>query len=681
MKLNLIFVLMFLIFVSSVSATPVFVSINTNDQDNVYGVNDNKINLTVTMNSNGYAVYVDFSNIEAGANGTQKVINNLDRTYTINYTILDPDNTNPVNLTIVAFDPSDNSFTSNESFNVIMDDINPVIINQIKTPFIAFIGDDLILNATISDDFGIKTILITNDLNGSLGNYTNITNTNNNYSYKVNSNLLTNGQINWKYVAIDKANNVDEGNLVSSRLNNRTNISISPATPNGMNGWYISEPIITLLKDLSSGTTFFRFGNSLLETYTGPFNRTNSLNGLQELFYFTNFINSVSNRTEPLQKFTLYVDTRRPTISNARPSNNSITGPNGRLSALVQDIFLSNSGINLTSVKMFLDSNLLSSTVTKINNLSGSVNSTYNSLLGGLHNVTINAMDIAGNNASFTWYFSIDSTNISQLNVYSPENLNYNKSRILVNLSASEKASLYLFDTFDNKTKLLCSNCDKYANFLNFKDGFHNIKLIASDNASNNISKDVNLFVDSIKPVILNLNLRNNTVTNSSFFDINYNEIFLKNVKFYYEDTENNILTGIVLSNCVNGTNKRCNLNLNKNGLDGKTIVYYFSVEDNLRSVLSKKQEVKFDFSSPSLNILSPQNTVYNKKLNLTMISNEKLKKLSYFERGKETPLCTSCSGFNKTSFFVNGTHTLVFKAIDLVGNSNTFSRTFTVII
>src|SRR3989344_5793894 len=243
---------------------------------------------------------------------------------------------------------------------------------------------------------------------------------------------------------------------VSSAYAINTNISFSPSTPNGNNGWFVIEPIITLTGN-SSGITYFRFGNNPWITYTNSFNRTNTINGIQDLFYFTNF----SNSSEDVQKYTLYVDINKPSISNLKPINNGFSGTNGKISAVISDVFLRNSGINISSIKMFLDNNSINFTTFITNNL-------------------------------------------------------------------------YVSVSFDNKIRLLCSNCDKYSNFLNFQDGEHEVRFIASDNASNNISKEIRFFIDTVKPIIIGVNLKNNTVSNSSFFSVKYSEKFLQGVYFYY---------------------------------------------------------------------------------------------------------------------------------------------------
>ncbi len=681
MRLILIFTIIFLISIISVNAVPFFVSINSNDQDNVYGVNDRLVNLTVTMNSNRYTIFVNFLNMETGANGTQKVINNNDGTYTINYTILSPSSTNPINLSVTAFDPIDSTFVTNNSFNVIMDNTNPVIVSQTKTPFISFNTDNLILNGTINDNFGIKQAFITGNWEGIFKNYSTITNISNVYSHQLNSSFLTNGQILiWKYAAIDKANNVGEGFLVITRLNNQTNLSISPSTPNGINGWYTVEPIITLLGDLNSSTTFFRFGNSILTTYVAPFNRTNTINGIQKLFYFTNFTNNVSNRTEDIQNITLFVDTKKPAISNLQPANNSFTGVNGKISAVIDDVFLANSGLNLSTVKLFLDYELTNAIVTKINNLSATINLNF-ILNNGNHNVTVNGMDIAGNNASLTWTFTVNPNNNSLLNVDSPGNLNYNANKILINISINQKVKLFYYDNFDNKTVLLCSVCNSFKSFLSFKDGEHKIKFIASDNASNNVSQDITFFVDNVKPVILSLNFKNKSITNSTFFEIRYTEKFLQNISFFYKLNTSSSFNAVNLNNCLNGTNMKCNLSLSNTGLDGKTIIYYFVIKDKINNATSKKQNILFDFSNPFLSILNLNSTYKTKSVRFDIKSNEKLKSLSYTDNGKNIPLCTNCISYNKTNSFSNGSHNITFKAVDLVGNSNMFNKTFNIII
>ena len=684
MKLFLIVLFFSLIIINNVNAIPFFVSISTNDEDNVYGVNDNQINITARLNSNNFNVSVNFSIIETGTNGSQRVINNNDGSYTINYTILNPVDSNVFNLSVFAFDTNDNTTTVNNSFVVIIDNSSPVISNQNKFPFIAFNTDDLVLNATITDNFGIKAVFITGNWNGSFVNYTSITNISNIFSHIVGSSFLENGEIlRWKYVGVDKANNTGEGILIIQRLNNRTNVSISPSLPNGNNGWYITEPIITLLSDLNSSTTFFRFNSFNLQSYTVPFNRSNLLGGIQQIFYFTNFTNNVSNRTEKLQNFTLYVDTEKPVITNILPLNNSATMNSTILFGVLNELSVGTSGINLSTAKMFLDGNLVSANVQMVNNLDANISFNANSLSNGFHNITVSVLDIAGNNGSLTWFFSIDSSNISTINVTSPENRVYDKSRIETNIILNETASkLILFDNFDNKSRLLCNNCRNFSKSLSFREGQHKVSFIASDNASNNISKDVVFSVDLKRPRILRLNYKNKTSSNLSFFDVNYNENFLDSLKFYYRENTSSVFSFSVLNNCKNGTNVHCNLSISSSGLDGKTIIYYFNVSDKVNSSLSKKQEIRFDFSNPALTILDPDNTIYNiKSIRFDIISNEKLKLLSYTDNnGKKIPLCSNCLFYNKTINFKNGTHNIDFKAVDLVGNLNIFSRSFIVL-
>src|SRR3989338_3018866 len=111
MRLFLILVLIVLLIVN-VNAVPFFVSISTNDEDNVYGVNDNRLNMSVRMNSNRYVIYADFATIETGSNGTQRVVNNGDGSYTINYTILSAASTNSVVYSVASVSIVDYSLSS-----------------------------------------------------------------------------------------------------------------------------------------------------------------------------------------------------------------------------------------------------------------------------------------------------------------------------------------------------------------------------------------------------------------------------------------------------------------------------------------------------------------------------------------------------------------------------------------
>ena len=89
-----------------------------------------------------------------------------------------------------------------------------------------------------------------------------------------------------------------------------TTLSAAPAAPDGLNGWYVSAPTITLWRDVA-GTSYYHWQDAAtLTTYTSPFS---AIEGSHTLVYFS--ADSLNNTEAPRPPATFRLDTVDATIT------------------------------------------------------------------------------------------------------------------------------------------------------------------------------------------------------------------------------------------------------------------------------------------------------------------------------------------------------------------------------
>lgn len=528
--------------------------------------------------------------------------------------------------------------------------------------------------------------------NGTNQNFSGKINTNpltifkGNYSVVL-SNFTTSQTINWTVYVHDCFNNITRDGNESFYVNRRTELNVTPVSPDGLNGWYISEPIFTLANS-DAISLLFKWDALSEQTYLGPFNMADAPNngsatgGVNILRYRSN----VSCGLELEQSLTIKADFRNLLISNMIPLNGSIVYNNftPTIGALLDDIFGSNSGINQTGIRMLIDNNSVSFSI------NGSINGSNISLIIrhnpplnlslGMHNVTINVSDVAGRNSELTWFFFINITNFFNLSVNYPINGSFEKKQVLFNITTTSIVKNISFINYNDERpryKVLCNNCDQYGFSMkrtrNLHEGFNNITIRAIDGFGNMREESRLLFIDSKKPRILGILPKRNSFFNGTFFFIKYSEENLRNITLFFNPNA-------TLPGCVSGNNKNCSIEMNLSAFDGQFIDFYFAVSDIVRTILSPVTRVKVDTSIPNLNITKP---VENESFNVTQvpfnISISERVVLEYMDLNESSPkfrtLCNNCNQYGelnkKTVLFKSGNHSLLIRARDKAGNSD----------
>lgn len=100
-----------------------------------------------------------------------------------------------------------------------------------------------------------------------------------------------------------------------------TDISVTPSTPDGQNGWYVSAPSITLTCDDPGATTFYFWDANSAAEYSAPLTAPE---GTHTLTYYS--VDSFENTETPVNERTFKLDTTAPSTPGDFTAER--TGPN-----------------------------------------------------------------------------------------------------------------------------------------------------------------------------------------------------------------------------------------------------------------------------------------------------------------------------------------------------------------
>jgi len=511
----------------------------------------------------------------------------------------------------------------------------------------------------------------------------------NNYTYKIPAFSLNQGWTDWKVYAKDCFNRTKMGNAQSFFVKDGSSLSISPSSPNGNNGWYITEPELSL-DEGNADKVWYQWDRSSIKMYTGwSFGLEGIPNGagltgiesagILELKWFSDVCASELGRNETSQNKILKVDLVNPVIKNVFPAENSVAVSSIiDVSAYIDEVYNGNSGVNLSRIIMKIDGKIVNASVKNQDSIDAKVNYTTNLNLGN-HTASVYAEDNAGRSSFKEWIFQVDVAPDFFINVSSPDSNIYEKKNILFNLSIVDNESnsvevekVKYINNNDNRPRwaTLCMNCNGYERKRNLNEGQNNITIKAS---LKGISKEIYLFifVDSKKPRISSILPKKKSITNGSDFYIRYSEENLNEIELFWNNKSK-------VLNCSSGEKQECGTFVNLSEYDGGSILYWFSVSDSINTMITKPVNISVDTTSPILTINMPKNGTYGKKVPFNISVSEKVK-IEYIDLWAENPefkkICGNCDeyGLNriKTPLFNKGIHELKIRATDKAGNSD----------
>jgi hypothetical protein len=472
---------------------------------------------------------------------------------------------------------------------------------------------------------------------------------------------------------------------------NHTKLITTPLNPDGKNGWFVTEPIFTL-ENSEALSLYYQWDSATIFNYIAPFSLENIINpsntsaGTLELNYWADLDCGLEKKNTRI----IYVDLTNPIISELTPFDGEVIYNNFRpkISAYLDEVYQSNSGIKGVSVVMKVDGQDVGETVENLGSLDARVSYIPPSNLNqGSHEVYVYVEDNAGRNNSLNWTFEINDSTPFYFDINSPSEPIYNSKKILINISSLQRFQKIEYINWNDKKprwKRLCKNCNDYGALKkrkkNFNEGENNISIRAEDKFGQVVEKNINFFIDSKKPKISRVLPRRNSFINGSEFYIKYTETNLKKVELFWNNSK-------ILNDCnTSGKNQECTININLSNHNGYWIEYWFEVSDNINTAKSRKTRVRVDTIPPKL--LNP-NSFYNQTnkyiyFNLSIEENN-LKKVEYIDSNTQKPrwrkLCSRLKNnicYKKKSF-KPGPHNLSIRAIDKAGNSITKQINFEV--
>ncbi|MEM3067671.1 MAG: lamin tail domain-containing protein [Thermoplasmata archaeon] len=560
------------------------------------------------------------------------------------------------------------------------------ITNKSHAPQCLIKDDSLELNVEV-DGFCINQVIFSISTNSGWKNFTG-TFKGGKYRTLINSSVENIfGNTSWSVYAIDCFNRTVQNGISSFYIANPTTLFVSPTTPDGLNGWYLSQPVFTL-DNTDASNIYYKWNGNPVNNYSGSFglektpNNGNVTGGIHKLHYFSNISCKIENERSKLFKF----DFTNPLIDDLTPAENALITNERRplISALLDEIYQSNSGIDKNSVVMALNGNIVPASVNDSGDLDAVVFYIPESdLPDGFYTVEINVSDKAGRFSQKNWNFTINFSNglnmsVYSMSVYSPSNNSYNSKRVPFNISISKKADL-MFINYNDKTpklKNLCKNCDSYGmekmKFQTLNDGWNNITIIGTDKFGNFAEERFLIYIDSKPPKYSTIMPRRKSVTNGSDFSIKYSEENPINITMIFNPDIN-------FENCPYGTNVICSKSINLSAFNGQEIEFYFELDDGINKVFTRNTSVFVDVISPTITINSPSNVSYDDLKIPFNISVSEPSRIDYYDANDPNPrwksLCSRCLsyGFDKKKVkrLKTGSHYMTFRAVDEAGNTD----------
>ena len=544
-------------------------------------------------------------------------------------------------------------------------------------------GEEVVLNANVTG-FCVNEVIFSVFTNSGQVNITGNDLGNGNYTAVVNSSLLNAyNNVSWTVYAKDCFNQTVRNGDEYFYLNNRTTLTVVPSNPNGLNGWYVTEPIF-LLENGDSNSIFYRWNGNYF-TYTGLFdldgtpNNGNVTGGVHVLKYWSNF----SCKTENDNSQTFKFDFLTPFITDLTPGDGEVIDDvNPEISAYLDEIYQSNSGINTSTLLMKLDN----SSVIFINQsfgLDAKVKYNANNLSEGIHTVKVGGMDNAGHYTELEWNFEINlSTLAINMSVNSPVNGLYGNRNVPINVTLDKEADYIKYINYNDKRpgwKILCKDCKDYgkasAKTKRFLEGENNLSFMAIDSFGREFSENVSIFIDSIAPKIKEVEPKTGYI--DSNFNINIIEDNPTNMSIFYGNGTINMGSDVNLSECTNVKSvKYCNGFIDLSEFNGQEIEYYVNLTDIMnRTVKSKINKVMVDTVNPVINSVDFTNIGRRVELRIN-VSELNLEEVNYIDLEDRTPkerrLCTKLTNNMcvKVLSFRPGVHNLTINAVDQAGNN-----------
>lgn len=505
------------------------------------------------------------------------------------------------------------------------------------------------------------------------------------YSYTINTPRLQAGtELVWQFSVLDTKNNMTYGELKFLPINSITSLLKFPAEPDGINGWYVSEPQFELLNPDADEITYRWNGEHFI--YSSPFglegtpNNGSLTGGIHVLAYRSTYPDA--NCTESEREFVGKFDFTNPEIEDLYPEPESTTFNERPLtiSAYIDETYQGNSGINFASVRMEINGLEVSAIINSSGILDAEVTYTAN-LTDGRYEVFLYAEDNSGRSSSKNWAFDLATPVEFDLEINLPQEGIYTDRRQQFNITLTREAEELLFINYNDPSpqfKRLCRNCGGFghdrARFKSLREGENELTFQAIDFEGSLIEKSVSLTVDSKDPRIINSFPKSGVAT--GIFKVQFSEenpesliINYGNAEVGFRNEQINLIT-----ECQRDRDYFCFKEINLLDYDGHEIEYFVTLSDIAGNTdESRTRILDVDLSEPIINSFGYQTD--GKYATFTIEVEEpyldEIVYIDHLDSDKEKILCNSLQDgiCEKRVSLDEGNHDIVVIVRDEAGN------------
>jgi hypothetical protein len=251
----------------------------------------------------------------------------------------------------------------------------------------------------------------------------------------------------------------------------------------------------------------------------------------------------------------------------------------------------------------------------------------------------------------------------------------YNNRMVRIHLDMSSEVSYFKYSEDGRSPRTLCRRCSSYDDIKPFRDGFHELEIIAYF-PSGEVHKLVNFSVDTKAPKIKKTFPRRGFA--SGEFEVQFQEANVESIFLNYGNEERGWrVKEIVEEECEEErSGVKCKTNVDLSDYDGEEINYWFNVSDKVKnSGESRPVKLDVDSSAPVINFFNFSDEGRKKIKFVLDITEDNFYKVYYIDNSDIRPrwsiLCSRLkNGICETEKrFKLGEHNLTIKVLDKAGN------------
>ena len=491
----------------------------------IMGSSNFTVNVTVAddyaLNSSGFMVTVD------GVSYTGYTVASLNSTTAVVSVGLAGLGDGWHNVSVEAYDLAGNAALFRLVYGV---DTAPPSITVVEPVNGSVTAGAVAVNATIVDGFsGVNASTVEVLVDGTPVNYT-LTPVAGGYMVYAGNLTLADGTHNVTVSACDAVGNCASVSVAFTV--DTTPPSITVESPEPLNYTTADIPVTAFACDPSGVSSFYAVVDGSLRINGTAYNETcmlvNQTVTLDMGTHNVSFtaVDSVGNSASEAVAFNVITDVVPPTVTPvAPPPGGYAAGPDVSVEAVACD---TGSGVNASATVFTVDGSPVTVSAAPLNTSCTLLYATL-TLSEGLHTAAVTVYDNAGNNASTSWSFTVDSTPPS-LAVASPANGSwYNTSTVPVSVAATDNymvvtLSLALNGTPVNATVAgLGTGSANATATLSLADGWYELAVAAGDEVNFTSMARVFFGVDTAAPSVAITGPANGSLLGSSTVTITAN--------------------------------------------------------------------------------------------------------------------------------------------------------------